>query len=168
MLSRRLAVTGIILDTEAIFEVLNAKVCPDSPVHRWMAGVERSRHQFWISEITLGEVYSSIYAIDQREIKKRKSMERTIARLRATAFRDSILPFDEPQIMEWANIRHIADAEGARLPTERAQILASAINFGYLCVTRIHPVHELLDVHVYDPWSQKAVNIDAEMSSIIA
>lgn len=160
--------TGIILDTEAIFDILNTKVQPDNPVNRWMASVDRHKHQFWISEITLGEVYSAIYAIDPREIKKRKDMERTMARLRATGFRDSVLPFDEPQIMEWANIRHIADGDGKRLPTERAQILASAINFGYLCITRVQPIHEILDVCVYDPWNDKTVNLDAEISSIIA
>ena len=143
-----------LLDTVVVSEYIRRK--PVQSVIDWLDEQEESH--LYISSVTIAELKKGYYKLAYRE-PSYGAMERTkkiglwIEKVQER-FDNRILPIDKALLSIWANLCGQAEAQGRKLPIIDSLLVASAMHFDLMIITRnVADFKNCLNtVRIYNPY----------------
>jgi predicted nucleic acid-binding protein len=137
----------IVLDTNVLSEPMRPS--PDMAVVSWLD--DQAVETLYVTTITLAEMRFGIAVLpkgDRRDRLSRRFEEEVVS-----AFRNRILPFDEPASVEYARLRASARADGAAVGTTDAYIAAITAAHDFAVATPDTAPFLAVGVRVIDPFA---------------
>ena len=136
-----------LLDTCVISELVKSE--PNDSVVKWIRTVPDSG--FYLSVITIGELYKWIEKLGQS--KRKKSLSYWIESNLLKRFENRILPIDLLVMQTWAKIEASAEASSRIMPAIDSLIAATAMAHDLSVVTRNIKDMQASGVRLFDPWT---------------
>lgn len=138
--------SGFLLDTNVISELVKAKPGPD--VTTWIEATDESL--LYLSVLTFGEIRKGIAALPNAS--RRVSLEAWLDRDLLLRFAERILPVDQGVADRWGRIAAIALARKSPLPVIDGLLAATALQHNLTFVTRNTKDVAATGVPVFNPW----------------
>lgn len=136
----------IVLNTNVVSELMKAD--PDRGVLRWLAG--RTPSELVTTAVTLAEV---MYGIRRLPPGQRRDRLHRVALEVFADFADSVLGFDVPAAVAYAEMVSECERHGRPISGFDAQIAAIALSRAATLATRNVKDFKGLGLEVIDPWS---------------
>lgn len=133
-----------VLDTNVLSELRPGKSNPSSQVRAWAGAVSES--QFFLTAITVLELETGILQLERRLPPQGSALRAWFDGVRQ-AFEGRILPFTSDAAMRCASM-HVPDPRSYR----DSMIAATALEHGFVVVTRNVRDFEGTGVRLIDPW----------------
>jgi len=139
-------VSGFLLDTNIISELVKAKPEPD--VTTWIEATDETL--LHLSVLTLGEIRKGIAGLPNAS--RRVRLEAWLDRDLVLRFAERILPIDQAVADRWGRIAAVALARKAPLPVVDGLLAATALQHNLTLVTRNTKDVAATGVPVFNPW----------------
>ncbi len=139
-----------VLDTHLISELRQGKPNQSPAVRAWAAA--RPAKQLFLSAITILELEKGVQSLERRTPPQGSALRAWLMGVRA-AFADRILPFTEQTAIVCAAL-HVPNARAER----DAMIAATALEHGFIVVTRNVPDFLNTGAQLLNPWPDTAVD----------
>lgn len=136
----------IVLDTNVVSELMKAE--PGRAVRQWLAG--RSPRELVTTAVSLAEVLYGIRRLPrgQRQDRLQRAADEVFG-----AFTDSVLGFDAPAAVSYADLVSGCERQGRPISGFDAQIAAICLSRSATLATRNVQDFKGLGLEVIDPWS---------------
>ena len=135
----------ILLDTCVISEL--TRPLPEPAVVAWLR--RQDSESLHLSVITVAEVARGCAQL--ADGRRKQELRRWLDDLRL-AYRERIVPFDEPAALRWAEVSATCRREGRTVPLFDGFIGATAWRHGFAIATRNIEDFQSAGVDVIDPW----------------
>ncbi|MEI8396198.1 MAG: type II toxin-antitoxin system VapC family toxin [Rhodospirillaceae bacterium] len=142
--------SGLLLDTNVISELINPTPAPD--VVGWV-----SRQQvgdLYLSAVTIGELARGVARLPGS--RKRDRLDHWVSNTLPRQFEGRILPFDHGAAVIWGTLMGEGDRNGRPRSAADAQIAATALRHGLGIATRNLADFEDMGVTLINPWTAPA------------
>jgi len=147
---------GYLLGQQAL-KALVEDVPDDHPVKRWLSRIKAEGvrdTEIFISVISLGLLEDALARFDSGNSAGRLAFIDQIIRI-PTKFGERILPLTALAAQKWGQIRNQRDDEGHLVATEVSMMVATALVYGLILVTRRQDWMsrmEPIGLKISDPW----------------
>lgn len=121
-----------LLDTCVLSEC--ARRAPDPRMKAWLKNAAKTG-EFYVSAITIGEIFEGIESLPDDDSRKRRLAEWFETEILGT-YGDHVLSFDRETALAWGRIKGATNRAGHVRPDLDAQIAATALVHGLAVATR--------------------------------
>jgi tRNA(fMet)-specific endonuclease VapC len=135
-----------LLDTCVISELISRR--PAEKVVRWVDSVPEDR--VYLSVITLGEIKKGIEKLEESE--RKSTLAAWLEDELVPRFKSRLVPLDLDTLIEWGGLTARLDKMGRPIPAIDSLIAASALNGGFVLVTRNLNDYVDTGVQLLNPW----------------
>jgi len=135
-----------ILDTCVLSELRKSK--PNSHVVEHIDAIDEE--DIFLSVITIGEIVKGIEKLP--ESPRKAILQNWLEEELLVRFRDKLLPLDAATLMTWGKLTAKLETEGRIIPAIDSLLAASALNGGFILVTRNEADFDGTGVNLHNPW----------------